>query len=368
LLLENAQFSTWLYRALVLLVISCPCALVVSIPLGYFGGIGRASRIGILVKGSTFIDALSKLKTVVFDKTGTLTRGVFTVDRIVTKNGFSSDQVLQYAAAAELHSTHPIGRSIVEAMQARGLSIEESLVSDHVALSGKGVSAVYDRKDITIGNDALLHELQINQGQFEFEGTVAHVVVDGRYAGYILIGDQLKPDAKSAIERLRANGVAKLVMLTGDNERTAQSVAKALSLDQFHSELLPEDKVRLFEKISEKTQKHEKVAFVGDGINDAPVLARADVGIAMGALGSDAAIETADIVLMTDAPTKVAEAVEIANHTRRIVWQNIGLAFTVKSVFILLGSFGFASMWEAVFADVGTALLALLNATRVLRA
>jgi Zn2+/Cd2+-exporting ATPase len=367
LLMDDARFSTWIYRALVLLVISCPCALVVSIPLGYFGGIGRASRSGILIKGSMFIDALSKVRTVVFDKTGTLTRGVFTVDRVVTDNGFSSDQVLQMAAAVELHSDHPIGKSIVEAMKRKGLAIDESLVSDHVALPGKGVKAVFDGKSIAVGNDALLHERQIDHGQCVFDGTVAHVVVDDRYAGYILIGDQLKPDAEKAVERLRANGVTKLVMLTGDNACAAESVAKALNLDQFHAQLLPEDKVRIFEQILAETQKGGKVAFVGDGINDAPVLARADVGVAMGALGSDAAIETADVVLMTDSPAKMAEAIGLAKHTRRIVWQNIALAFSVKGVFIFLGALGMATMWEAVFADMGTAILALLNATRTLR-
>lgn len=366
LLMNDAQFSTWIYRAFVLLVISCPCALVVSIPLGYFGGIGRASRSGILIKGSMFIDALSKVKTVVFDKTGTLTRGVFTVDRVVTDNGFSSDQVLQMAAAVELHSDHPIGKSIVEAMKSKGLAIDESLVSDHVAISGKGVKALFDGKIIAVGNDALLHERQLDHGQCVFDSTVAHVVVDDQYAGYILIGDQLKPDAKQAVERLRAGGVSKLVMLTGDNACAAASVAKALNLDQFHAELLPEDKVRIFEQILTDTKGDGKVAFVGDGINDAPVLARADVGVAMGALGSDAAIETADVVLMTDAPAKMAEAVGLAKHTRRIVWQNIALAFSVKGVFIFLGAFGMATMWEAVFADMGTALLALLNATRTL--
>jgi len=349
LFINDARFSTWVYRALVLLVISCPCALVVSIPLGYFGGIGRASRSGILIKGSMFIDVLSKVKTVVFDKTGTLTRGVFTVDRVVTDNGFSSDQVLQMAAAVELHSDHPIGKSIVEAMNSKGLTIDESLVSDHVAIPGKGVKAVFDGKIIAVGNDALLHERYIDHGQCDFDSTVAHVVVDDQYAGYILIGDQLKPDAKLA-----------------DNACAAASVAKALNLDQFHAELLPEDKVRIFEQILAETKEDGKVAFVGDGINDAPVLARADVGVAMGALGSDAAIETADVVLMTDAPAKMAEAVSLAKHTRRIVWQNIALAFSVKGVFIFLGAFGMATMWEAVFADMGTALLALLNATRTL--
>ncbi len=367
LFINDARFSTWIYRSLVLLVISCPCALVVSIPLGYFGGIGRASRSGILIKGSMFIDALSKVKTVVFDKTGTLTRGVFTVDRVVTDNGFSSDQVLQMAAAVELHSDHPIGKSIVEAMKRKGLAIDESLISDHAAISGKGVKALFDGKSIAVGNDALLHERHIDHGQCDFDSTVAHVVVDDQYAGYILIGDQLKPDAEKAVERLRKNGVSRVLMLTGDNACAAASVAKALNLDQFHAELLPEDKVRIFEQILAETKEDGKVAFVGDGINDAPVLARADVGVAMGALGSDAAIETADVVLMTDAPAKMAEAVSIAKNTRKIVLQNIVLALTVKGIFILFGSFGLASMWEAVFADMGTALLALLNATRAFR-
>lgn len=367
LLLEGELFSTWIYRALVLLVISCPCALVVSIPLGYFGGIGLASRKGILVKGSMFIDALSKVKTVVFDKTGTLTRGVFKVDQVVNFNGFNSDQVLHMAAAAELHSDHPIGKSIVEAIKEKGIIIDESCVSDHVAIPGKGVAANYNGRKIAVGNDALLHEQNIEHGQCAFDGTVAHVVVDENYAGYILIGDQLKPDAKQAMNQLRSNGVAKLVMLTGDNKCTAEGVAKELNLDEFHAELLPEDKVNILEQIISKAHKDEKVAFVGDGINDAPVLARADVGVAMGGLGSDAAIETADVVLMTDAPSKMAESVSIAKNTRKIVMQNIVLALTVKGIFITFGSFGLATMWEAVFADVGTALLALLNATRAFR-
>jgi len=363
-LVEDARFSTWVYRALVLLVISCPCALVVSIPLGYFGGIGRASRSGILIKGSMFVDALSKVKTVVFDKTGTLTRGIFTVDRAVADNGFSSDQLLHMAAGAELHSDHPIAKSIVEAANSKGLTIDESLVSDHSAIPGKGVSAVYDGKTIFVGNDSLLHEKDIGHRQCAFDRTVAHVVVDDQYAGYILIGDRVKEDAEQAMERLRENGVSKLVMLTGDNECAAAGVADALNLDEFHAELLPEDKVRIFEQILADTQKDGKVAFVGDGINDAPVLARADVGVAMGGLGSDAAIETADVVLMSDAPSKMAEAVGIAKNTRKIVLQNIVLALFVKGVFISFGAFGLATMWEAVFADVGTALLALLNATR----
>ena len=367
LFIEGAQFSTWIYRALVLLVISCPCALVVSIPLGYFGGIARASRSGILIKGSMFIDALAKVKTVVFDKTGTLTRGVFTVNQVVTDNGFTADQLLHMAAAAELHSDHPIAKSIVEAARAKGLIVEASLVREHEAIPGKGVSAVYDGKRIEVGNDAFLHAHNINHGSCGANGTVVHVVVDGQYAGYLLIGDQLKADARVTVERLRAAGVSQLVMLTGDNESAAADIASTLKLDHFFAGLLPEDKVRIFEQIRAKRYRHGTTAFIGDGINDAPVLARADVGVAMGALGSDAAIETADVVLMTDAPSKVAEAIDIAQHTRNIVLQNIVLALTVKAVFLVFGSFGLASMWEAVFADMGTALLALLNATRALR-
>ena len=366
LAMDDALFSTWIYRALVLLVISCPCALVVSIPLGYFGGIGRASRNGILIKGSTFIDALSQVKTVVFDKTGTLTRGVFELNRVVTFNGYTSDQVLRYAASAELHSDHPIAKSIMTAMKAKGLTLDEEAVSDHVVFPGMGVRAIYAGSEISVGNDALLHKDHIVHERCDFESTVAHVVVDGKYAGYLLIGDQIKPDALSAVARLREYGVEKLVMLTGDNERSAAQVAKTLSLDQYHAGLLPEDKVRLFERISSETNSGGKVAFVGDGINDAPVLARADVGVAMGGLGSDAAIETADVVLMTDSPIKMAEAVNIARRTRQIVWQNIAFALVVKGIFVVLGAFGLASMWEAVFADVGTALIAVANATRIL--
>ena len=366
LLVSEALFSEWIYRALVLLVISCPCALVVSIPLGYFGGIGRASREGILVKGSMFIDALAKIKTVVFDKTGTLTRGVFELDRVVTFNGYTDDQVLLHAAAAELHSDHPIAASIVDTMRAKGLELKEDKVRDHESLSGLGVRATYAGRTITVGNDALLHREEIAHNQCEFESTVAHVIIDDDYAGYLLIGDQLKPDAIQAIAGLRENGVEDIVMLTGDNACAAGQIAGALSLDRFYSDLLPEDKVDKFEQICAETRAGGKVAFVGDGINDAPVLARADVGLAMGGLGSDAAIESADVVLMTDAPMKVTDSIRIARATRRIVIQNIVLALTVKTVFVLMGAFGLASMWEAVFADVGTTLIAVANATRII--
>jgi len=367
LVMHDALFSTWIYRALVLLVISCPCALVISIPLGYFGGIGRASHNGILIKGSMYIDALAKVTTVVFDKTGTLTRGVFTLDQLVPANGYSANDLLRYAAAAELHTTHPIGKSILEALHARGLELDASQVSDHGAIPGRGVSATYQGKKILVGNDSLLHEKGIDHTLCDFDRSVAHVIVDDQYAGHVLIGDQLKPDALQAMAQLRATGVNKLIMLTGDNECTAAGVANTLGLDAFHAGLLPEDKLRIFEELSADHPQDEKLAFVGDGINDAPVLARADVGIAMGGLGSEAAIETADVVLMTDAPLKIAKAVMIARDTRRIVMQNIVLALSVKGIFMLLGAIGMASMWAAVFADVGTALLALLNATRTLR-
>jgi Zn2+/Cd2+-exporting ATPase len=366
-LVVGADFHTWVYRALVLLVISCPCALVISIPLGYFGGIGRASRQGILVKGSNYLDALAHVKTVVFDKTGTLTQGVFDVERVVTANGYSSEQLLEFAAAAELHSAHPIGASIVRAFEQRNGRIDALSVADHTVIPGRGIRARWNGHEIVVGNDALLHQEHIAHDSCAAEGTVAHVIVDGKYAGHILIGDRLKPQARQAMDDLRANGVERLVMLTGDNHCAAEQVAHALNLDQFHAGLLPEDKVRLFEQIAAESGHNQKVAFVGDGINDAPVLARADVGVAMGALGSDAAIETADVVLMTDSPLKMAEAIAIARRTRRIVWQNIIMALTVKGVFVVLGTFGLASMWEAVFADMGTAVAAVLNATRSLK-
>ena len=367
LILSEASFNVWIYRALVLLVISCPCALVISIPLGYFAGIGMASRKGILVKGSNYIDALAKVDTVVFDKTGTLTQGVFQVIDIVTHNGYSKDQVLTYAAAAEIQSNHPIARSILEAFSQTGLELDTSKITQHINLAGQGVKARYGEYEIFVGNDLLLHRKSIDHGQCDFDTTVVHVVVANQYAGYITIGDEIRTDAALAVKALRKLGVEHIAMLTGDNTCTAEAVSKKLNIDTFHGDLLPEDKVRVFESIKNQTKKGAKVAFVGDGINDAPVIARADVGFAMGALGSDAAIETADVVLMQDSPLKVAEAIEIAQKTRQIVWQNIGFVFLVKGVFIVLGSMGMASMWEAVFADMGTALLAVLNSTRILK-
>lgn len=365
-LVLGAPFQTWIYRALVLLVISCPCALVVSIPLGYFGGIGRASRNGILVKGSNFIDALAALKTVVFDKTGTITKGTFRVKQVVNLNGCTQEKLMEFAAAAEYHSNHPIAGSILESFDQLGLQLDATEITRHSERAGEGVQATYQGRTVFVGNDHLLHREKIAHNRCEFVGTVVHVAVDDRYLGYLMIGDEIRNDAELAVGRLRDEGVEQIVMLTGDNRCAAEPVASRLKIDQLHTDLLPEQKVDLFDQISRERKQSGKIAFVGDGINDAPVIARADVGVAMGALGSDAAIETADVVLMTDSLLKMADAVSIAKHTRRIVWQNIALAFFIKGIFIALGAMGMASMWEAVFADMGTALLAVANSTRVL--
>ncbi|MDZ8052412.1 MAG: heavy metal translocating P-type ATPase [Aulosira sp. ZfuCHP01] len=361
LLIPGANRADWVYRALVLLVISCPCGLVISIPLGYFGGIGRAAKRGILVKGSTFLDALTTVKTVVFDKTGTLTKGTFQVTEVVTKNGFSESQLLSLAAKAESHSNHPVAQSI---LQAYAQPIAESEVTDYEEIPGHGIRAVVQNQVVIAGSDRLLHRENIDHDTCDIAGTVVHLAVDGRYAGYILIADEIKEDAPQAIRDLKRMGVEKTVMLTGDNRVVASSVARQLGLDKFIAELLPEGKVEEIEKLLDRSGK-AKLAFVGDGINDAPVIARADVGMAMGGLGSDAAIETADVVLMTDAPSKVAEAIKVAQKTRQIVVQNIVVALFIKALFIALGTIGLATLWEAVFADVGVALLAILNATRI---
>lgn len=366
LLIAGAAFETWIYRALVLLVISCPCALVISIPLGYFGGIGRASKRGVLVKGSNFIDALSNVKTVVFDKTGTLTEGVFQVDQIVPKNGYKPDRILEMAALAEQHSNHPIAKSILDAYHQQQKPVDPERVSSHADISGSGVRVEVDSTVVLVGNDRFMHDENIDHDACAVEGTVAHVAIGGQYAGYILIGDRIRHDAAEAISALRENGVERIIMLTGDNQCAADQIADRLDLDGHYAGLLPEDKVRVFEELQAKYAEFGRIAFVGDGINDAPVIARADVGVAMGALGSDAAIETADVVLMKDSPAKMAEAVIIGKQTRVIVWQNIVMALSVKAVFIVFGAFGLASMWAAVFADVGTALMAVVNSTRTL--
>ncbi len=319
------------------------------------------------MKGSNFLDALSAVKTVVFDKTGTLTQGQFEVQKVVSKNGVGEQKLLEFAGLAEMHSSHPIAKSIVDRLTQSGIKLDSTSIAEHVDFPGRGVQAQIRGHEILVGSDGLLHHKQIAHDVCELEGTAAHVAIDGTYAGHILIGDALKTDAKEAIKQLRKIGIERIVMLTGDNRCAAESVAKALGVDAFHAELLPEDKVRILEDIQLSSDHSGKLAFVGDGINDAPVIPRADVGIAMGALGSDAAIETADVVLMADSPLKIVEAVEIARQTRRIVWQNIFMALSIKLIFVTFGAMGMASMWEAVFADMGVSLAAVANSTRMLR-
>ncbi|CAD5244410.1 heavy metal translocating P-type ATPase [Thermococcus camini] len=361
-LLTGEPFTPWIYRALVILVISCPCALVLSIPLGYFGGIGRAAREGILVKGSNYLDALKEASIVAFDKTGTLTKGVFKVTRVETRNGFSEEEIIRFAALAEAHSNHPIAKAIREAY---GEEINEAEIVEYEEIAGHGVRARIDGTEVLVGNDRLLHRFKVEHDTCRVKGTVAHVVINGKYAGYIIISDEIKDDAPLAVKELKRLGIKKVVMVTGDNKDVAGEIARQLGLDGFYAELLPEDKVRVIEELEKEAQG--KVVFVGDGINDAPVLARADVGVAMGALGSDAAIETADVVIMDDKPSKLPRGIRIARKTQRIVWQNIIFALAVKLSFIGLGILGDATMWEAVFADVGVALIAVFNAMRILR-
>ena len=368
LLVSGQLFSVWIYRALIMLVVSCPCALVISIPLGYFGGIGGASRKGILVKGSNYLDALTTVRTTVFDKTGTLTKGEFKVSEIITKNGYEEPEVLKFAAYAEVHSNHPIAQSILEAYKD---DVDQERIGNITEIAGHGIEAEVEGKIIIAGNDKLLHSKNIEHDKCDVEGTVVHVAVNSKYAGYIVISDTIKEDAVQAIKELKKLGVKRTVMLTGDNAFAAKTIAGKLNIDEVYAELLPEDKVNYIEKFirrgGSESHKGNKVAFVGDGINDAPVLARADVGIAMGALGSDAAVETADVVLMNDTLSSVPTSIKIAKKTRRIVWQNIIFALGVKLMFIILAAFGIATMWEAVFGDMGVALIAILNATRVLK-
>jgi Zn2+/Cd2+-exporting ATPase len=364
LVIAGTTQAEWVYRALVLLVISCPCGLVISIPLGYFGGIGGAAKRGILVKGSTFLDTLAGVKAIAFDKTGTLTQGVFKVTEIVPHNGFTPVEILKTAATAEANSHHPIAKSI---RSAYGQPIEASVISNYSEIAAHGIQATIDGKVILAGNDRLMHRENIVHDTCEVPGTIVHLAADQIYMGYLVIADEVKEDAAQAIRDLKKAGVERIMMLTGDSQAVAQRIAESLGVDDFEAELLPEDKVAAVERLLQDFRQKGKVAFVGDGINDAPVIARADVGIAMGGMGSDAAIETADIVLMTDAPSKVAEAMQVARKTHVIVWQNIIFALTIKAVFIVLGLMGLASMWEAVFADVGVALAAIFNATRILK-
>ncbi len=358
-----ANFPTWLIRALTFLVISCPCALVISVPLSFFGGIGGASKKGILVKGSNYLETLSKVKTAVFDKTGTLTKGTFSVTEIHPEN-ITEEQLLHLAAHAEAFSNHPIAVSL---RNAYGKPVNMDAVADVSEITGRGVKAKVDGKTVYAGNAALMQEIGLTPAACPAPGTVIHVSCDGKYAGYLLISDTPKETSKAAIAALKECGVERIVMLTGDRKETAEAISKELSIDEYHAGLLPADKVDMVEKLLSENRTDGKLAFVGDGINDAPVLMRADVGIAMGALGSDAAIEAADIVLMDDDPAKIAEAMKISRFTLRIVRQNIVFALAVKAAVLLLGALGLAPMWLAVFADVGVAFLAILNAMRTLK-
>lgn len=359
---EGGHFLSWFERALTFLVISCPCALVISIPLSFFGGIGGASSKGILIKGSNYLEILAKAGVVVFDKTGTMTRGVFEVTQICPEN-ISKEELLYYAAHAESYSTHPISKSLKDAY---GKDVQREKVSDVEEISGHGVIAKVDGKQIAAGNSKLMEKLGLTERGADGVGTEVHIAIDGVYEGYILIADVLKPTAIEAIRSLKANGVNKTVMLTGDSKAVADAVAAQLQVDEVHSELLPADKVEQVERLLEAKGAKERLAFVGDGINDAPVLSRADIGIAMGALGSDAAIEAADIVLMDDDPAKIALAMKISRKTLRIVYQNIVFALLVKAACLVLGAVGIANMWIAIFADVGVMVLAVMNAMRAL--
>ncbi len=358
-LILKESFSKWLYRALVLLVISCPCALVLSIPLSYFASVGRFAKDGILVKGSNFIDLTSRTRVVAFDKTGTLTKGTFKVVDVVTRNGFSREEVLKLTALAELNSNHPIAKAVVEAYDVRGL---ENLIESHEEIAGMGVRARIDGKTVIAGNDAMMHFEGIEHDTCDVEGTVVHVAVNGIYAGYLKVSDEIKEEAPYAISELRKLG-CRTVMLTGDGEDVAREVARRLGIEEFYAELLPMDKVRIVRSLKE----NGVTLFVGDGINDAPVIAEADVGVAMGALGSDVAIETADVVIMDDKVSKIPKAIRLSRRTRNVVWQNVAFILSVKGLFLALGILGIATMWEAVFADVGVSLISTLNSIRLLK-
>lgn len=365
-LLFGQSWSDWIERGLTFLVVSCPCALVISVPLSFFGGIGGASRLGILVKGGNYLEALSHTETVVFDKTGTLTNGSFNVVAVHPDAAaeVDPDLILSIAAHAEAYSDHPIAVSVKEAFTGE---IDQSRIADVREEGGHGVRAVVDERVVLVGNDKLMREEGIAYHDCELTGTILHVSIDGKYAGHIIIADVVKEDAAECIKRLHAAGVRKTVMLTGDRAEVAKAVAEKLGLDEYHGKLLPEDKVNQVGRLLGETSEKGKLAFVGDGINDAPVLTRADIGIAMGAMGSDAAIEAADIVLMDDKPSKIASAIRIARKTMRIVWQNIVFALGVKFAVLVLAAVGLATMWLAVFADVGVAILAILNAMRCMR-
>lgn len=360
----DALWSQWIYRALTFLVISCPCALVISIPLSFFAGIGGASKEGVLVKGSNYLETLSKTNCVVFDKTGTMTKGVFEVSEICPQGDISNDKLLEYAAFAECYSSHPISKSL---QKAYAKDIDKNAVTDVEEISGHGLTAKVNGAFVAAGNAKLMKKLGLEYSECDKTGTVVHIAVDGKYAGYILISDTLKPTSVEAIAALKKMGIEKTVMLTGDSDKVAQAVAAQLGVDEVHSELLPADKVKQVEVLLAQEGEKKKLAFVGDGINDAPVLSRADIGIAMGGLGSDAAIEAADIVLMDDDPLKISKAIKISKKCLRIVNQNIYFAIGIKVLCLILGAVGIANMWVAIFADVGVMVIAVLNAIRALR-
>ena len=379
LLIQGATFSDWIYRALIFLVVSCPCALVISIPLGFFGGIGGASRHGILIKGTNYLEVLNNLESVVMDKTGTLTKGIFKVTEVNAENNIKINDfqnnkteltkplLLKYAAHIEKFSNHPIAQSIVAEYENSVSKVDENVVKDFEEISGFGIKVNINNHQFLAGNSKLMNLENITFDKKENLGTAIYLAADGKYIGNILISDEVKEDSARAIKGMKKNGVKEIVMLTGDNEAIGKNIAEKLGIDKVFTELLPNEKVEKLEEIYKTKSEKGKVAFVGDGINDAPVLARADLGIAMGGAGSDAAIEAADVVIMNDEPSKIVTAIKIAKKTKEIVWQNITVAFAVKIVVMALGLFGDATMWEAVFADVGVALLAVLNATRVLR-
>ena len=364
IILEGETFAKWIYRALSFLVVSCPCALVISIPLGFFGGIGGASRKGILIKGSNYLEALSKTGIVVFDKTGTLTKGVFKVQKVCPIQDISSEELIEIVAFAENYSNHPIAKSVKEAYRK---NIDESKITKVNEISGHGISANIDGKEVLVGNEKLMIEKGIKYEKCVEVGTILYVVINNQFAGYILISDEIKDDSVKTIKDLKKNKIRKTVMLTGDRKEVAEDVAKKLEIDEVYSELLPDGKVKKVEEMIKEKSEKEKLAFVGDGINDAPVLALSDIGIAMGGLGSDSAIEAADIVLMTDEPSKINEGIALSKKTMRIVKENIIFAILVKVLVLALSAMGIATMWEAVFADVGVSVIAILNALRVLR-
>ncbi len=363
LLLQGATFSEWLYRALIFLVVSCPCALVISVPLSFFGGVGGASRSGVLVKGANALEMLSRIETIAFDKTGTLTKGDFSVTSIFPSS-ISENKLLETTALVESYSNHPIALSIVKAYNGK---LDKSSVSDLFEISGKGISAKVNGEPVLVGNKKLMDEKEISIPQTNAVGTIIYTAINNKYAGFIVVSDEIKKDSKKALEKLKALGINKTVMLTGDKKQVGEAIANSIGIDKAYTELLPADKVNVIESLIAENSKGKAVAFVGDGINDAPVLARADVGIAMGGVGSDSAIEAADIVLMTDEPLKIATAIEISRKTMRIVRQNIIFALSIKFAVQILGALGFATMWEAVFADVGVSLIAIFNSLRALK-